>query len=71
MVRVVSQLQVKRRTAKAHRPKTNALPLDHATNLRGGDRVGCQCDCYSGAVIASPLQRCPRSLSLSWLEFSD
>jgi len=25
------QLQVERRTAKAHRPKTDALPLDHAT----------------------------------------
>jgi len=29
---VTHQLQVERRTAKAHRPKTNALPLDHATN---------------------------------------
>ena len=29
---VIHQLQVERRTAKAHRPKTNALPLDHATN---------------------------------------
>jgi len=28
---VTHQLQVERRTAKAHRPKTNALPLDHAT----------------------------------------
>jgi len=26
---VTHQLQVERRTAKAHRPKTNALPLDH------------------------------------------
>jgi len=24
--------QVERRTAKAHRPKTDALPLDHVTN---------------------------------------
>ena len=29
---VTHQLQVERRTAKAYRPKTNALPLDHATN---------------------------------------
>ena len=29
---VTHQLQVERRTAKAHRPKTNALPLDHTTN---------------------------------------
>ena len=29
---VTHQLQVERRTAKAHRPKTNTLPLDHATN---------------------------------------
>jgi len=29
---VTHQLQVERRTVKAHRPKTNALPLDHATN---------------------------------------
>ena len=27
------QLQVERRTAKARRPKTDVLPLDHATNL--------------------------------------
>jgi len=31
---VTHQLQVERRRAKAHRPKTNALPLDHATNRR-------------------------------------
>jgi len=36
---VTHQLQVERRTAKAHRPKTNALPLVHATN-----RGDC-CDC--------------------------
>ena len=29
---VTHQLQVERRTAKAHRPKTDALPLDYATN---------------------------------------
>jgi len=29
---VTHQLQVEHRTAKAHRPKTDALPLDHATN---------------------------------------
>jgi len=29
---VTHQLQVERRAAKAHRPKTDALPLDHATN---------------------------------------
>jgi len=34
-----SQLQVELRTAKAHRPKTNALPLDHATNLKEGRMV--------------------------------
>ena len=28
---VTYQLQVERRTAKAHRPKTDALPLDHVT----------------------------------------
>jgi len=32
---VTHQLQVERRTAKAHRPKSNALPLDHATNQGG------------------------------------
>jgi len=31
---VTHQLQVERRTAKAHRPKTNALPLDHAAGPR-------------------------------------
>jgi len=30
---VTYQLQVERRTAKAHRPKTDALPLDHVTNV--------------------------------------
>jgi len=30
---VTHQLQVERRTAKAHRPKTDALPLDYATKL--------------------------------------
>jgi len=30
---VTHQLQVKRRTAKARRPKTDVLPLDHATKL--------------------------------------
>jgi len=31
---VTHQLQVERRTAKdTHRPKTDALPLDHITNL--------------------------------------
>ena len=29
---VTHQLQVKHRTAKARRPKTDVLPLDHATN---------------------------------------
>jgi len=29
---VTHQLQVERRTAKGHRPKTDALPLDYATN---------------------------------------
>ena len=29
---VTHQLQVERRTAKSHRPKTDALPLDYATN---------------------------------------
>jgi len=29
---VTHQLQVERRTAKAHQPKTSALPLDYATN---------------------------------------
>ena len=30
---VTHQLQVERRTAKAHRPKTDALQLDYATNV--------------------------------------
>jgi len=30
---VTHQLQVERRTAKAHLPKTDALPLDHVTNV--------------------------------------
>ena len=34
---VTHQLQVERRTAKAHRPKTDALPLDHVTNQCGRD----------------------------------
>jgi len=29
---VTHQLQIERRTAKGHRPKTDALPLDHTTN---------------------------------------
>jgi len=33
---VTHQLQVERRTAKGHRPKTDALPLDHTTNTKGG-----------------------------------
>ena len=36
---VTHQLQVERRTAKAHRPKTDALPLDYATNLVGRSLV--------------------------------
>jgi len=31
---VTHQLQVERRTAKARRPKTDVLPLDHATNQK-------------------------------------
>jgi len=31
---VTHEQQVERRTAKARRPKTDALPLDHVTNLR-------------------------------------
>jgi len=30
---VTHQLQVERRAAKGHRPKTDALPLDYATNV--------------------------------------
>ena len=30
---VTHQLQVERRTAKGHRPKTDALPLDHTTSV--------------------------------------
>jgi len=30
---VTHQLQVERRTAKGHWPKTDALPLDYATRL--------------------------------------
>jgi len=45
---VTHQLQVERRTAKGHRPKTDALPLDYATNhgvqipvpLQGGVLLG-------------------------------
>jgi len=32
---VTHQLQVERRTAKARRPKTDVLPLDHATKVGG------------------------------------
>jgi len=32
---VTHQLQVERRTAKARQPKTDVIPLDHATSLRG------------------------------------
>jgi len=38
---VTHQLQVERRTAKAHRPKTDALPLDHATNPYSIDFASC------------------------------
>jgi len=31
---VTHQLQVERRTAKGHRPKTDALPLDYATKKK-------------------------------------
>ena len=31
---VTHQLQVERRTAKGHRPKTDALPLDHNNQPR-------------------------------------
>jgi len=32
---VTRQLQVEHRTGKVRRPKTNVLPLYHATNQRG------------------------------------
>ena len=35
---VTHQLQVERRTAKGHRPKTDALPLDYTTNVKYGRR---------------------------------
>jgi len=39
---VTHQLQVERRTAKACRPKTDVLPLDHATNEMMKERMdGC------------------------------
>ena len=44
------QLQVERRTAKAHRPKTDSLPLDHATNRSG------TVDLYS-AIISDTVER--------------
>jgi len=31
---VTHQLQVECRTAKAHRPKTDVIPLDHAANRK-------------------------------------
>ena len=34
---VTHQLQVERRTAKGHRPKTDALPLDYATSKTDRD----------------------------------
>jgi len=40
---VTHQLQVERSTAKAHRPKTDALPLDHVdgqVRFRGGAEGG-------------------------------
>ena len=37
---VTHLLQVERRTAKAHRPKTNAMPLNHATNGESGELTG-------------------------------
>jgi len=40
---VTHQLQVERRTAKAYRPKTNALPLDHATNFVWTGQYGHLC----------------------------
>jgi len=39
---VTHQLQVERRTAKAHWPKTDAIPLDHVTNLPNQLLVGQQ-----------------------------
>ena len=44
---VTHQLQVKHRTAKAHRPKTNALPLDHATKLEAAVASSLQLTEYS------------------------
>jgi len=41
---VTHQLQIERRTAKGHRPKTDALPLDHTTNTKGEARLHCQAD---------------------------
>ena len=46
---VTHQLQVERTTAKAHRPKTNALPLDHATTRRSGGTCG------AGRQLSLPL----------------
>ena len=37
---VTHQLQVELRTAKAHRPKTDVIPLDHATNYCGSGGGG-------------------------------
>jgi len=51
---VTHQLQVERRTAKARRPKTEVLPLDHATNqlMLCGQNVPKLCQVVVSCVAA-------------------
>jgi len=53
---VTHQLQVERRTAKGHRPKTDALPLDHTTTL-SADASSDQ-PCCKRYICLSTRQRC-------------
>ena len=55
---VTHQLQVERRTAKGHRPKTDALPLDHTTNTFIGGWFGNICVLYFQRAACSTFQTC-------------
>jgi len=67
---VTHQLQVERRTAKAHRPKTNALPLDHATNVPTYKDAAAAALAYRGVATAekfpNPTPTSGGGLPFSW-----
>ena len=58
---VTHQLQVERRTAKGHRPKTDALPLDHTTVASDTHTVqycSHRCLCKQYVVLADTACKC-------------